>query len=149
MPIFSVERGCPRLLAFERGAARGCVVEQVWRYPVKSLGGERIESSLADAAGMLGDRLWAVQDSDGKLGSGKNTRRFKRISGLLDLSARYLTTPGTGECGGPVITGPDGFDYPVASGAADTFVRRFTGHPELRVRRDTGIMHRVGDPVLI
>jgi uncharacterized protein len=129
------------LLAFERSAAGSFIIEEIWRYPVKSMGGERIESSWADAAGLLGDRMWAVQDDDGKLGSGKDTRRFKRITGLLDLGARYLTEPGAAGTESPVITGPDGTSYPVASGAADVFVRKFTGLPELRVRRDTGIMH--------
>jgi len=83
----------------------------MWRYPVKSLGGEQIEAGWADEG--------AVQDGDGKLGSGKNTRRFKRISGLLDLSARYPAAPGPARTGPPVITGPDGATYPVAPGAAD------------------------------
>jgi len=122
------------------------VVEQAWRYPVKSLGGERVDASWADAGGLLGDRVWAVQDRDGKLGSGKNTRRFKRMSGLLELSARYPAGPlplagsGTG-IQPPVVTGPDSTEYPVASGAAEEFLRRFTRLPQVRVRRDTGIMH--------
>jgi uncharacterized protein YcbX len=123
------------------GGRGGLVVEQVWRYPVKSLGGERVEASWADARGLLGDRVWAVQDDDGKLGSGKNTRRFKRMTGLLGLSARYLAEPGPARIEPPVVTGPDRTAYPVASGTADAFLRRFTGLPQVRVRRDTGIMH--------
>ncbi len=116
-------------------------MEQVWRYPVKSLGGERVEASWVDARGLLGDRVWAVQDDDGKLGSGKSTRRFRRMTGLLDLSARYLAEPGPARIEPPVVTGPGRTAYPVASGAADAFLRRFTGLPQVRVRRDTGIMH--------
>lgn len=74
------------------------VLEQAWRYPVKSMGGEQVDASWADAGGLLGDRVWAVQDSDGKLGSGKNTRRFRRMDGLLELSARYPA--GTGPVAG-------------------------------------------------
>jgi hypothetical protein len=117
------------------------MVAQVWRYPVKSMGGELVEASWADSRGLLGDRVWAVQDGDGKLGSGKSTRRFRRVTGLLELSARYPAGPGPAGTGPPVITGPDGTVYPVASGAADAFLRRFTGLPRLRVRRDTGVMH--------
>ena len=122
-------------------ARDGLVVEQVWRYPVKSLGGERVEVSWADARGMLGDRMWAVQDDDGKLGSGKNTRRFKRMTGLLDLSARYLAEPSPARIEPPVVTGPGRTAYPVASGAADAFLQCFTGLPQVRVRHDTGIVH--------
>jgi uncharacterized protein YcbX len=111
------------------------IIEQIWRYPVKSLGGERVDESAADDDGLAGDRVWAVQDEAGQLGSGKNTRRFTRIVGLLDLAARYddLAAP-------PVVTGPDGSVHPVASGAADTFLTRLSGRP-VRVRRDTGILH--------
>jgi uncharacterized protein len=116
------------------------VVEQIWRYPIKSIGGQRIESTRAAADGVLGDRVWAVQDAAGKLGSGKDSRRFTRILGLLGLTARYedLAQP-------PIVTDPDGTDYPVATGAADEFLRALAGK-RVWVRRDTGIMHFDGVP---
>lgn len=111
------------------------IVEQVWRYPVKSLGGERVGTSAVTSAGLAGDRVWAVQDDEGKLGSGKNSRRFTRIAGLLELAARYddLTEP-------PIVTGPGGGEHPVATGAADAYLRELSGRP-VRVRRDTGLLH--------
>jgi uncharacterized protein YcbX len=119
------------------------VVEQIWRYPVKSIGGERIESTHANGNGVLGDRVWAVQDAAGKLGSGKNSRRFTRILGLLGLAARYedLAEP-------PIVTGGDGTDYPVATGAADEFLRTLAGK-RVWIRRNTGIMHFDGVPVTL
>jgi len=119
------------------------VVEQIWRYPVKSIGGELLDCTRADAAGLCGDRVWAVQDAAGKLGSGKNSRRFTRITGLLGLAARYedLAEP-------PILTGPDGTDYPVAGGAADAFLRSLAGK-RVWIRRDTGIMHFDGVPVTL
>lgn len=122
-------------------ARTGLMVEQVWRYPVKSVGGERIGASWADDGGLLGDRVWAVQDHDGKLGSGKNTRRFRRMGGLLELGARYVAEPSPARVDPPVITGPGDVAYPVASGEADTFLRHVTGLPHVRVRHDTGIKH--------
>ncbi|MFE9631137.1 MOSC domain-containing protein [Streptomyces sp. NPDC006463] len=65
------------------------VIERLWRYPVKSTGGERLRSAEVDRRGLVGDRLYAVRDADGKFGSGKNTRRFRRMDGLLHLSSRY------------------------------------------------------------
>ncbi len=56
---------------------------------MKSVVGERLESAVLDGRGLVGDRLWAVRDVDGKLGSGKSTRRFRRMPGLLELAARY------------------------------------------------------------
>jgi uncharacterized protein YcbX len=119
------------------------VVEQIWRYPVKSIGGERIESARVSEDGVHGDRVWAVQDAAGKLGSGKSSRRFTRISGLLGLTARYedLAEP-------PIITGADGTDYPVATGAADEFLRSLA-RKRVWVRRDTGIMHFDGVPFTV
>ena len=37
-------------------------VQELWRYPVKSMGGERIEQATLGAAGLPGDRGWAVRD---------------------------------------------------------------------------------------
>ncbi|MFI9817556.1 MOSC domain-containing protein [Saccharothrix variisporea] len=66
------------------------VVEGLWRYPVKSTGGEPLDRVAVDARGLTGDRLWAVRDGDGKFGSGKNSRRFRRMPGLLDLRSRLV-----------------------------------------------------------
>jgi uncharacterized protein YcbX len=111
------------------------VIEELWRYPVKSIGGERIESVSVGEDGVLGDRVWAVQDGEGKLGSGKNSRRFTRILGLLGLTSRYDDPADP-----PVVVGPGGEEYPVATGAADEYLRELSGR-EVRVRRDTGISH--------
>lgn len=116
------------------------VIEQIWRYPVKSMGGELVESVSADVDGLQGDRVWAVQDAAGKLGSGKNSRRFTRILGLLGLTARYEDVAGP-----PIVTSADGTDYPVATGAADEYLRSLAGK-RVWVRRDTGIMHFDGVP---
>lgn len=62
-------------------------VQRLWRYPVKSLLGEPCACLDADARGVVGDRAYAIRDADGKLGSGKSTRRFRRIDGLLKLQA--------------------------------------------------------------
>lgn len=59
------------------------------RYPVKSLAGEVLDRVSIQERGLLGDRLWCVRDSDGKFGSGKSTRRFRKMDGLLSLAAHY------------------------------------------------------------
>ena len=110
-------------------------VEQLWRYPVKSIGGERIGLVSAGAAGLRGDRAYAVQDADGKLGSGKNSRRFTRMLGLLSLTAHY---PAEGSA--PVVVAGDGTRYPVEDRSADDYLSVRFGRP-VRVRADTGISH--------
>lgn len=82
--------------------ARVGSVAELRRFPVKSLIGELLTSADVDERGLTGDRRWAVTDEDGKLGSGKSTRRFRAMPGLLELSASYdphLV---------PVIAFPDG-----------------------------------------
>jgi uncharacterized protein YcbX len=54
----------------------------LWRYPVKSMLGERHESLLLEHRGVVGDRLYAVRDEAGNFGSGKTTRRFRLMRGL-------------------------------------------------------------------
>src|SRR5262249_26976448 len=66
-------------------------VAEIWRYPVKSMGGERIGSARAvPGSGIAGDRGWAVRDE----ASGE-IRGAKHIPGLLRFRARYLEEPRT------------------------------------------------------
>ena len=76
-------------------------VESLWRYPVKSLLGESLGSFYIDDRGVAGDRLYAISNSEGKFGSGKDTRRFRRIDGLFSMSAETTEN-------GISITFPDG-----------------------------------------
>jgi len=77
------------------------VVLTLWRYPVKSMLGERCQRLAVDVRGVEGDRLYAIRDAAGKFGSGKSTRRFRRIDGLFAFAAAY-----DGDV--PVIAFPDG-----------------------------------------
>lgn len=61
------------------------------RYPVKSMGGEALESVRLDMRGLEGDRWFAVEDADGHFASGKNTRRFRRRDRVFDYSARTIS----------------------------------------------------------
>ena len=76
-------------------------VQALWRYPVKSMQGEALARAAVEKRGLAGDRLYAVRDVEGKFGSGKTTRRFRRMDGLLDFAACR-----DGEV--PVIRFPDG-----------------------------------------
>ncbi|BAL87764.1 hypothetical protein AMIS_25440 [Actinoplanes missouriensis 431] len=63
--------------------------------------GERVPAAQVGERGLDGDRLWAVRDPDGKFGSGKNTRRFRRMPGLFQFRG-YAAAPA------PVVELPDG-----------------------------------------
>lgn len=126
------------------------VVEEIWRYPVKSLRGERLREARVDRRGLLGDRLWAVRDPDsGKLGSGKDTGRFRRFPGppLLELASRYPAEPDPDRAEPPFVVGPDGREYSVLDGSADLLVQRHTGMRTLRVTRESDVDHFDDGPV--
>jgi len=63
--------------------------------------GEALQSLAVVERGAIGDRYFALKDSDGRLGSGKTTKRFRQIDGLLGFSAAT-------EKGAVVIRFPDG-----------------------------------------
>lgn len=79
-------------------------VTQIWRYPAKSMLGERLPATEVTAAGVLGDRGWAVRD---EVRGG--IRGAKKIGPLMQLGARYLTEPSADEPTPPIeILLPDG-----------------------------------------
>jgi uncharacterized protein YcbX len=82
-------------------------VAELWRYPVKSMLGERVEASDVGDAGFTGDRAYAVIDlTTGKVGSAKHPRLW---GALLQCEARYLAPPVAGAPLPPVAIGlPDG-----------------------------------------
>lgn len=71
------------------------VVTALRRYPVKSMGGEALDSVLVDSRGLEGDRWFAVEDAEGHFASAKNTRRFRRRDAVFGYAAS--TTPGAVE----------------------------------------------------
>lgn len=75
-------------------------VESIWRYPVKGMAGERLQSGDLNTAGLQGDRIWAVQDvRRGEIQSCKFRPQ------LLQCRARCV---GENEDGQVEITFPDG-----------------------------------------
>jgi uncharacterized protein len=91
-------------------------VVALWRYPVKSMMGEELNSCEVTDRGLLGDRQFAVVDrATGKVGGAKNPRKW---GNFFDFRAAYAEPPQTGARISPVrITLPDG--TVVTSGQAD------------------------------
>lgn len=101
-------------------------VAAIWRYPVKSMRGEALQQAPLESRGLAGDRRLAIRDVAGKLGSGKNTRRFRALRGLFDF--RATTAEDTVWVEGP------GIDRKLAAGS-----------PEL----DALLSHRYGEPMTV
>jgi MOSC domain-containing protein len=88
------------------GEAVGAV-KSLWRFPVKSMGGETLEAAVVTARGLVGDRAYALIDTEaGKVVSGKTPRLGPN---LLGCRAAFIEAPEAGVEQPPVcITFPDG-----------------------------------------
>jgi uncharacterized protein YcbX len=82
-------------------------VRSLWRYPVKSMLGEELDTAEVTERGLLGDRAYALVDaSDGKVASAKQPRKW---ASLVTFQASYANSPRRGEPLPQVrITLPDG-----------------------------------------
>ncbi len=60
-------------------------VAELWRFPVKSLQGERLDAAAVDELGLAGDRQWGLVDLDTGL-----TLTARRVPELLYGSARLV-----------------------------------------------------------
>ncbi|MBL8127522.1 MAG: MOSC domain-containing protein [Chloroflexia bacterium] len=114
-------------------------VVALYRYPVKSLRGERLDTLRVDARGVAGDRLYALRTPEGKFGSGKSTRRFRRMEGLLDLAAAY-------DGDSPVIAFPDGQAIVGSDPALHDHLSAHVGQPVTLVR-EADISHYDDSPL--
>ena len=120
-------------------------VSQLWRFPVKSMGGGRVERVRIDRRGVHADRLWAVRDVEKGV-----TASARRLPVLLGCSARYLTEPGAdagpGNVPGVVITFPDGRELAHDDAGLDAALSELAGR-ELRLvalpRADDRSQHRM------
>lgn len=70
-------------------------ISGIWRFPVKSMKGERIDEADATERGLVGDRAFALIDTEsGKVVSAKSVRHFPN---LFDYHAAYVEPPQAGQ----------------------------------------------------
>jgi uncharacterized protein YcbX len=78
-------------------------VAELWRYPVKSMDGGRLDAAAVTPRGIPGDRAWALVDrASGKPLSGK------RHAKLMLCRARYVDEPTAARVPPAEMTLPDG-----------------------------------------
>ncbi|MGA7954361.1 MAG: MOSC N-terminal beta barrel domain-containing protein [Gloeobacterales cyanobacterium] len=82
-------------------------ISSLWRYPIKSMLGEELESTEVTSQGLLGDRAYALLDRDsGKIASAKNPKKWAK---LLDFQATFTKPLSNREFLPPVkVVLPDG-----------------------------------------
>src|SRR3954452_2353053 len=104
-------------------------VAEIWRYPVKSMGGERVARSAITARGVHADRMWAVRDME--LDTFTTARRWPV---LLQCSARFVEDP-AGRSAGPgdvrevIVTFPDGTEVSSSDPAINDHLSELIGKP--------------------
>lgn len=82
-------------------------VRELWRYPVKSMMGERLPETEVDQRGVRGDRAWATRD---EVRGG--IRGAKQIAELMRLAASYPIDPHGDDPAPPAeIRTPDGATF--------------------------------------
>jgi uncharacterized protein len=101
-------------------------VAELWRFPVKSMAGERLEQAELTAQGVVGDRAYALVDTvSGKVVSAKSLKLFP---GILECRASFVEPPWAGHALPPVrITLPNGDSVTSASGEADRALSAYFG----------------------
>ncbi len=104
-------------------------VVELWRYPVKSLLGERLEAVEVDPGGVIGDRQHAVIDVE--TGSSLSAKRQGEL-----LGCRAWTEPD-----GVMVELPDGTQHVVTSAPAAAALSELLGR-RVEVRR-AGLDHEV------
>jgi uncharacterized protein YcbX len=78
------------------------IVQQLFRYPVKSMLGEVLTELEAGGNGIIGDRAWGLRETNGRIATAK------KWPSLLDFHAAYDVAPVAERLGPVRITMPDG-----------------------------------------
>jgi uncharacterized protein YcbX len=104
-------------------------VAEIWRYPVKSMGGERLAESAIATRGLHADRMWAVRDVE--LDTFTTARRWPV---LLQCSARFAQDPADrsaapGDVLEVIVTFPDGSELSSSDPAMDAHLSELIGKP--------------------
>jgi uncharacterized protein len=119
-------------------AARVGVVGELWRYPVKSMLGERRSELLVTEYGALGDRAWALrEEASGRIASAK---KFPR---LLEFRAAYEIEPTLERPGVIRIEAPGGRVLRPDEEGASEAISEILGKP-VRLESQAGSDERTG-----
>lgn len=98
-------------------------VSILFRYPVKSMLGERPAELTLTANGTLGDRAWALREASGRIATAK------KWANLLGFRASYDSPPETGELAPVTIILPDGGNLHAADPDASARLSEVLGRP--------------------
>ena len=101
--------------------------------------GERVNDVAIDERGVVADRRWSVRTTDGKIGSGKNTRRFAAVRELQQVRAHLSES-------GVLVTLPDGSSHHVESAVLHERLSGLVGEP-VSLAPESNVSHFDDGPV--
>jgi uncharacterized protein YcbX len=120
------------------------VVQDLFRYPVKSMRGERLSAVEVGAQGVIGDRAYALREANGRVITAK------KWANLLECGARYDVPPAPGALALLRLTLPDGRTIQAQDPAASAILSTVLGRPvELAHAQGDQRNHAEIDPTTI
>ncbi|MGH8072047.1 MAG: MOSC domain-containing protein [Candidatus Entotheonellia bacterium] len=99
------------------------VVQDLFRYPVKSMLGERLSAVDIGKQGVIGDRAYALREANGRVVTAK------KWANMLEFCARYEVPPTPGTLAPLRITLPDGRTIHAQDPDASAVVSAVLGRP--------------------
>ena len=109
---------------------------------MKSTAGEALQTVEVDQRGLLRDRGWAVYTADGGIASGKTSRRFRKIDGLM----KWRSTAPADSNDVPQLHSPRGSSYSVDDPRAAEALTHNFGQP-LTLRPERSMSHYDDCPI--
>ena len=99
------------------------VVKDLFRYPVKSMRGERLSAVDIGAHGVIGDRAYALREANGRIVTAK------KWANMLEFGARYDAPPIPGVLAPLRIILPDGRTIQAQAPDASAMLSAVLGRP--------------------
>jgi uncharacterized protein YcbX len=106
------------------------LITGMWRYPVKSFGGERVRKIFLGPYGFHGDRRFAAITADGSVVTAR------RKTAMLGFRARF---PDPDQVEHAVVTTPDGRDLAIDDPELARLLGRELGHDAQMARSGAGV----------
>jgi uncharacterized protein YcbX len=76
-------------------------VKEIWRYPVKSMAGERLESARLDENGVEGDRKVLVRGANGRVITSRTHHKLLGLKGAIGADGEVRISVGENRTSGP------------------------------------------------
>ena len=99
------------------------VVKDLFRYPVKSMLGERLTEVEVGLKGVIGDRAWALREANGRIITAK------KWANMLGFRAAYEGTPAPHQLAAVKITLPDGRSVRADDPSTSDIISSHLGRP--------------------